>query len=207
MRALATVILTASMLSSCASLAIADDTSRAKAEAALAVCDAVEHMPPDRQARIDRLDKGVAIAEEAVKADDGDGRAHFALFCNVAKRVSLAGLSWRVLGELRRSHQEIDRAHELAPNDPDVLIAKGEFLRRLPGALGGDKPLGLRLLHRALEIKPDHVLGRLYLARALADDGVPEARAEAYEALALAKKAGDAEEQAEAQRLIVSLQD
>lgn len=207
MRALVTVTLTASMLGSYASLAIANDTSRAKAQAALAVCEEVEHMPPDRQARIDRLDKGVTIAEEAVAADAGDGRAHFALFCNVAKRVNLAGLSWRVLGELRRSREEIDRAHELSPTDPDVLIAKGEFLRRLPGALGGDKPLGLRLLHRALEIKPDHVLGRLYLARALADDGVPEARAEAYEALALAKKAGDAQDEAEAQRLIVSLQD
>jgi hypothetical protein len=206
MRALVTVTVTASMLSY-ASAALADDTSRAKARAALAVCDEVEHMPPDRQARIDRLDEGVTIAEEAVKADDGDGRAHFALFCNVAKRVTLAGLSWRVLGELRRSRQEIDRAHELLPNDPDVLIAKGELLRRLPGALGGDKPLGLRLLHRALEIKPDHVLGRLYLARAMADDGAPEARAEAYEALNLAKKAGDAEEQAEAQRLIVSLKE
>jgi hypothetical protein len=188
-----------------APIARANDVSTAKAKDALRVCNEVDRMPADKQRKMDFLDKGVEMGEAAVAADDEDPRAHFALFCNLAKQCDMAGLSWRILGRLRRMQAEIDRAYELSPRDPDILVSKGELLRRLPGPLGGDKEKGERLLILAVEIKPDHVPARLYLARALADDGAPEARAKAYEALALAKKAGSAREQAEAQELLASL--
>jgi tetratricopeptide (TPR) repeat protein len=191
-----------------ARVALANETSRTKAKEAMAIFIEVDRMPESqRQARLDRLDKGVALAEEAVAADDTDPYAHFALFSTLGKQVDLSGLSWRVLGRLHRVQAEIDRALDLAPSDPDVLVAKGELLRRLPRPLGGDPALGMRLLHRALEIKPDHLMGRLYLAQAMADDGVPEARAEAYQALALAKKSGDPHDLSEAQHLLASLSD
>ncbi len=191
-----------------APIARANDASIAKSKDALKVCNDVERMPgADKQNKMDFLDKGVEMGEAAVAADDQDPRAHFALFCNLAKQCDMAGLSWRILGRLRRMQAEIDRAYELAPRDPDILVSKGELLRRLPGPLGGDKDKGERLLLLAVEIKPDHVSARLYLARALADDGAPEARAKAYEALALAKKAGSAREQAEAQEILASLND
>jgi len=190
-----------------APIARANDASTARAKDALKVCNEVDRMPADKQKKIDFLDKGVEMGEAAIAADDEDPRAHFALFCNLAKQCDMAGLSWRILGRLRRMQAEIDRAYELAPRDPDILVSRGELLRRLPGPLGGDKEKGERLLFLAVEIKPDHVAARLYLARALADDGAPEARAKAYEALALAKKAGAVREQAEAQELLASLND
>jgi hypothetical protein len=186
----------------------ANDVSSAKAVEAMVVCESVERMPAsDKAKKIKRLEEGITIGEAAVAADGDDGRAHLALFCNIGRKLDLAGLSWRVFGELRRMQAEIDRAQELAPDDPDILVAKGEMLRRVPGPLGGNKEQGRMLLLRAVQLRPDHLAGRLYLARALADDGDPNARARVYEALAAAKKAGAVREQSEAQDLLASLRD
>jgi cytochrome c-type biogenesis protein CcmH/NrfG len=185
---------------------LASDASRAKAKEAMQICSEVERVPgDDKQKKLDLLADGIVAGQAAVAADDTDARAHLALFCNLGKQLELAGLSWRSLGRLHAAQAEVDRALELAPADPDVLVAKGEMLRRMPGPLGGDKALGERLLRRALEIKPDHVEGRLYLAQAIAERGEPEARARAYEALALARKSGTPRDESEAEELIASL--
>ena len=186
----------------------ANQLSSAKAAEAMVVCESADRMPAaDKAKKIKRLEEGIVIAEAAVAADDEDARAHLALFCNVGRKLDLAGLSWRVFGEVRRMQAEIDRAQELAPDDPDILVAKGELLRRVPGPLGGNKELGRALLVRAVELRPDHLPARLFLARALADDRDPAARARVYEALAAAKKAGAVREQSEAQELLASLRD
>jgi hypothetical protein len=186
----------------------ANDLSSAKAAEAMVVCDSADRMPAaDKAKKIKRLEEGVVLSEAAIAADEQDARAHLALFCNVGRELDLAGLSWRVFGQVRRMQAEIDRAQELAPDDPDILVAKGELLRRLPGPLGGNKEQGRALLLHAVQIRPDHLPARLYLARALADDRDPGARAGVYEALAAAKKAGAVREQSEAQELLASLRD
>jgi hypothetical protein len=188
--------------------AVANDLSSAKAVESMAVCESTDRLPAsDKTKKIKRLEEGLVIAEAAVAADPQDARAHLALFCNIGKKLDLSGLSWRVFGELRRMQAVIDRAQELAPRDPDILVAKGEMLRRVPGPLGGNKEQGRALLLLAVEIQPDHLAARLYLARALADDRDPGARARVYEVLAAAKKAGAVREQSEAQELLASLRD
>jgi len=123
------------------------------------------------------------------------------------RQLQIAGLSWRSFDRLQRLHREINRAAALAPDDPDVLVARGELLCQIPRPLGGNRALGEKLFERALELKPDHVAGRLYLAKAIAARHAPDARARAYEALAVAKKAGAVREQSEAQELLASLDD
>jgi cytochrome c-type biogenesis protein CcmH/NrfG len=205
MRVLLASVITV-ILATAARPAVASEASRAKAKEAMQLCSDVERLPADdKEKKLDVLARGIAAGQAAVAADDADARAHLALFCNLGKQLELAGLSWRALGRMRAAQAEIDRALELAPADPDVLVAKGQMLRRMPGPLGGDKVLGERLLLRALEIKPDHVEGRLYLAQAIAERGEPEARARAYEALALARKAGTPRDESEAEELIASL--
>src|SRR5689334_7449125 len=140
----------------------ANDVSSAKAKEALAVCESADGMPAaDKAKRIARLDEGTALSQAAIAADEQDARAHLALFCNVGRKLDIAGLSWRVFGDVRRMQKEIDRAQELAPNDADILVAKGELLRRLPGPLGGNKEQGKLLLARAVELQPNHLAGRL----------------------------------------------
>ena len=208
MRALVANVVMACVIGTLVPPANANDRSRPMAASAFSLCQRVDETPEgDRTERLARLEEGVAMGEAAVTADPSDARAYLAVGCNLGKELNLSGLSWRSLGRLSRLREAIDRAYALAPADPDILIAKGEIARRLPAALGGDKTAGLVFIRRAVELAPDNVAARLHLARAMADDGVPEARAEAYQALSLAKKAGDAEDQVEAQRLLVSLQD
>jgi hypothetical protein len=185
----------------------ADDRSRPLATAAIAICQRVEAMPAgDRSAGIAWLEEGIVMGEAAVAADEHDARAHLALFCSLGKQIELSGLSWRVFERLRRARAEIDRAQELAPTDPDVLAAKGQMLRRLPSPLGGDKAEGLVLIRRAIEIAPNHVAARLFLAHAMADDGAPDARQCVRDALAVAERSGAERDRSEARALLAALE-
>jgi cytochrome c-type biogenesis protein CcmH/NrfG len=188
--------------------ALAGDAPAAMAEQALAICQSVERMPAgDTERKLARLADGLRMSEAAVAADDGNARAHLAVCCNLGKQLDLTGLSLRAFGRLRRMQAEVERAAALAPDDPDVLIARGEILRRTPVSLGGDRELGRALLRRAVELYPDHVAARLYLARAMADDRAPDARTRVSEAVAAAKRCGAAAEQSEAEELLASLRD
>jgi hypothetical protein len=88
------------------------------------VCQRVDATRGGSLGRIARLEEGVAMSEAAVAADEHDARAHLALFCNLGKQIELSGLSWRIFARLRRARAEIDRAHELAPTDPDILAPR-----------------------------------------------------------------------------------
>jgi hypothetical protein len=207
MRALIANVVMACAIGALVPPADADDRSRPLAVAALAICQRVDVAPTeDRSAGIARLEEGIAMSEAAVAADEHDASAHLALFCSLGKQIELSGLSWRVFARVRRARAEIDRAHELAPNDPDVLTAKGELLRRLPSTLGGDKTAGLVLIRRAVEVAPNHVAARLFLAHAMADDGAPEARKAVSDALAVAERSGAERERSEARALLASLE-
>jgi hypothetical protein len=186
----------------------ANELSAERAAEALVACNQTDRLPhADRQQKLDYIGKVVEMGEAAVAADERDARAHLALFCALGKQVELAGISWRALARVQRVKAEADRCVELAPRDPDGLVAKGELLRRLPGPLGGDRSEGIALFKRALAIKPDHVAGRIFLARALAADKMPEARREAYQALAVARQNGTDDDLTQAQSLIASLDD
>jgi hypothetical protein len=186
----------------------ANEISAGKAAEALRLCDETSRASwMNKTAALKPLDEVVVVAESAVAVDDSDAHAHLALFCALDRQLEVAGLSWRSFSRLQRVHREIDRANALAPDDPEVLVARGGFLCRTMRPLGGDPALGEKLLVRALALKPDHVVGRLYLAMALAARRAPEARARAYEALAAARHAQAAREEVEAEELLASLRD
>ena len=111
------------------------------------------------------LERGLAEAEQAIAADDLDAKAHFALFCNLGRRVQLRPIGLRSLTEMRRARRELDRTLELAPRSVDALAAKGALLLALPWFLGGDREEGERLLRQALEIDPEFAYARVTLAR------------------------------------------
>ena len=113
------------------------------------------------------LARGLARAEEAVRADARDAVAHFAVFCNLGKRLEMernGGRLFATLGDLRRVQREIDLTLTLAPDYPAALAAKGEMLVELPRLFGGDPREGERLLRRAVSLDPDDQRMRLMLA-------------------------------------------
>jgi cytochrome c-type biogenesis protein CcmH/NrfG len=54
----------------------------------------------------------------------------------------------------------------LAPDDPDILTAKGAFLIELPRYLGGDAEQGRALLRAAVAKDPHDKAAQRYLSRA-----------------------------------------
>jgi tetratricopeptide (TPR) repeat protein len=125
--------------------------------------------------RLALLARGVRRAEEAVAADAGDALAHFALFCNLGRRVKASGLCLAAPWDLVRALRALDAALELAPDDPDVLTAKGALLIELPRVLGGDVETGVQWLRRALARDPRNAVARRYLDERLVPAGVDRA--------------------------------
>src|SRR5262249_50640568 len=97
---------------------------------------------------------------------------HFALFCNLGRSMQRGRLGIESWWTVRRLGREIDAALALAPDDPDVLVAKGAFLLQLPALLGGDPGAAEILLRRALALAPEHALARRYLGEALVARGL-----------------------------------
>ena len=117
----------------------------------------------DDASRVRMLTHGLALAEVAVGEDDADALGHFALFCNLARRLRHDGLRLGSPFEMMRVLRALDRAVALAPVDPDVMTAKGALLIELPPLLGGDADEGEAWLRRALAIAPEHATARAYL--------------------------------------------
>src|SRR5262245_13674305 len=111
--------------------------SSPRADEALALCRSAEQA--SGAARETLLARGRTLAEDAVKDDDADATAHFALFCTLGRQMQLRTASPFTLAEMRRLRREIDRTLELAPRSVDALTAKGALLLELPWILGGDR--------------------------------------------------------------------
>ncbi len=180
-----------------AAASAADPPGTPASHRAMARCEAANDLPARERGPV--LQDGLAQADAAIAASDGDALAHFAVFCALGGLLREQGLSLAAPSRLRRLRVEVDRTLELAPDFADALTGKGSLLLGLPRLLGGDAAEGERLLRRALEIEPDYLRPRLTLVRALrarhADD---EARAEARRALAIAERKGSATDAAAA---------
>jgi tetratricopeptide (TPR) repeat protein len=187
----------------CASAARADDECARLTQEAWVVCQNVA--TTDSVRRMEQLEHGMALANAAIAVDPHQARAHFALFCNQAKELELAGLSWRSLERLSHAKATLEHALALAPDDPDILAAKGEMLRQLPSILGGDTDEAERLFRRALAHDPNHVASRLFLARLLVHDERSTAADEVARAIDLADREGTPEDRAAAHALAEDL--
>ncbi len=147
--------------------------------------------------RVPMLERGLATAERALAADPNDAKAHFAVFCNLGRKLEEDGASLAGVASVQRLRESVDRAIALEPTFIDALAGKGAFLVELPGLLGGDEDEGLRLLRRAVDLAPDHAQARLELAKALKEHG--DAQAALAEArIVLAKADGPTAREASA---------
>ena len=197
-RLLSLLLVIPTVLGACAWAADDGDT----VATALAFCrDADALSPDDKDGQRLLLESGIAVAEEAVAAHPDDPKAQLALSCILGKQLAVSGVSWRVLQRVNRVKGVIDTALRLAPDDPDVLVAKGELLHQLPCMLGGDLHEAEQLLRLALAKNPDHLRARLYLAHLLAERHDVAARREAEVAFSLAQRSGTPRELADARSL------
>ncbi len=172
--------LLASAMLVAAATAMADPVATGDAREALARCYDADRLAED--VRREALQRGLLLADRAIAADPDDPTAHFAAFCLLGKRVELDGISFGLLGDVRRVRRHVDRALALAPDWPAALAGKGAMLMTLPGLLGGDADEGERLLRRAIVLDPDGTEARDTLARLLGTGEPPPDRARTADA-------------------------
>jgi tetratricopeptide (TPR) repeat protein len=176
----------------------------AKAEQAIEICDSVGDVPKDEG--LERAEKGLALAEQALAENDQSAEAHYAVFCNLGRQIENASINTSTLSSLKRVRREVDRALELNPDYVEALMGKGSLLINTPRFFGGDVAGGEKLLRRAIELDPNHVQAHLQLAKSLAARGAKaEARAEAQKALELAEAKKKAETAADARAVLAKL--
>jgi len=162
--------------------AVAQDRDAARlAAASIELCKHAQTLPADEGRAL--LRRGLALAERAVERDDQDGRAQFAVFCNLGKLVELHGIGWGTFSDVRRVREAADRAVALAPDDVDALVGRGALLLRLPRFLGGDHQEAESCLVRALRLDPWHSVARAFL------EGLRQDRAAVGSALSSALRA------------------
>lgn len=143
---------------------------------ALRLCGRADRLHGD--AREAMLERALAAAERAVEVNDADPDAHFGIFCALGKQLRDGGFALTALAKLRRAHGAVDRTLALDPDHVPALVGKGAALIETPPIAGGDADRGRELLRRALELDPDNMVARLYLAHPdrNADDTVAMAR-------------------------------
>lgn len=122
----------------------------------------------DGENRLDLLRRGSELAESLVATDPSDALAHFAVFCNLGRRLQATGFGFAAPLQIMRALRALDVALTLAPGDPDVLVAKGALTMELPRLFGGDPDGGEPWFRRALERDPGHARARAYLDGVLA---------------------------------------
>lgn len=167
---------------------------------ALATCHRGQSAADSDAAAI--LDESLEQADRAIAADDRDAIAHFARFCALGEQARRSGASLSSLVKLWEIRAAVDRTLELAPDYSDALHGKGALLYSVPRLLGGDRAEGERLVRRALEIDPEYVGARLFLAERLAERGDRvEAEAQASRALEAAERKNDPAAIARARRV------
>jgi tetratricopeptide (TPR) repeat protein len=159
-----------------------------------------------KEERRQHFEKGQALGERAVAADDNNAEGHFGLFCNMGELMRIDGESIASVFQLRRLMAELDRALELNPDFTDAIVSKGTLLVRLPRLLGGDPVKGEAMLRQVADRDPNAFQSRLALAQACDARGDrAEALAFATRALQIAREQGRADKIAEARATLAQL--
>ena len=155
-----------------------------------------------REAQLAAYREGLALAQQAIEADESNADAHFAAFANRGRLVELEGMTINPLA-LWKLQRDLNRALALNPAHPDALAAKGRMCSRLPRWLGGNREQAVEYLSRAHQLDPNDVGVLIDLAEAYRDSGHPERSVPLLEqAVALATAAGDADQLAAARGLL-----
>jgi len=141
-------------------------------------------------AKVSAYRDGIDLAKQAVRLDETNVDAQFALFASEGRVALSEGIIPNPMN-LYKARNQLDHILELDPNYADALAAKGGLYRQLPWALGGDLEVAEECLTRAIELNPEAIGARIELAATYRDMGYPErARPLLVKAVDIAKKQG-----------------
>jgi len=124
----------------------------------------------DKDQKIALWEKGRAYGERATEVNPDGKEGHFYAMSNLGSIVQIKG-KLSGLWNLRRIKRGMDRTLELDPDFPPALVARAQYLTRMPGLFGGDEKEALRLYARALAVDPKYYIAYYYLADLYAENG------------------------------------
>lgn len=124
-----------------------------------------------RDIRLTHFQKAQTLAEAALKLDDHNADAHYALFCTLGEQLRIDGENLNSIIGFQEMMASLDRTLELKPDHLDAISSKGTFLVRLPSILGGDVQRGEKMLRLVIKKEPKSINARLTLAKTLGDRG------------------------------------
>jgi len=104
----------------------------------------------------------VKYAEMAVRLDSKPSAYHRELGLAYMHQVENSSML-KAIGMMRKCRAELDAALAIAPDDPDNLFEKMDFLLQAPGVAGGDRKRAVEVAGELLKIDPAR--GYLALAR------------------------------------------
>ncbi len=151
-------------------------TADVRIAAAFAAIDAGDRAP-DQAAKVAAYRTAVVQGEEAVRLDESNPEAHYALFCASGRLTELSNPIDQALA-LPRLRRELDRTLALDPHHIHALAAKAEMRLRLPRVLGGDPREAEALARQALEYDTTFWRAHVLLARVLVSEDRPSAARE-----------------------------
>jgi hypothetical protein len=155
-----------------------------------------------RETAIALVEQGIALARAATAGTPDDKVAHFALFCNLARRMSLEGLGMHTMRDLLRARRALERSLQLDPTYVDARAARGALLYYSPRLTGGDAAAGERVIRAVLATQPENPV-RLVLVELLVDRAdIGEARREAERSLEAVQASADPTVRAGARALL-----
>jgi len=123
-----------------------------------------------KKEKIHLWEKGMAYGERAMAVNPDAKEGHFYYMSNLGSIVQARG-KLSSLWNLRRIKRELDRTLELDPDFPPALVARAQYLTRMPGLFGGDPQEAMRLYQRALKVDPGYYIAYYYMAELYAERG------------------------------------
>jgi tetratricopeptide (TPR) repeat protein len=143
-------------LAGCGSAPVAASAPRVPEASKTAVTKMMQAV--ERAAQPNGRDDAIGLLQQAVREDPSLWEAHYNLGVLLVQR-----------GELGSARQELERAHELAPNAEDVVAALGEVLRR-----SDDLKTATRILTGFVSAFPAATQARRVLVAVLRESGQAE---------------------------------
>jgi tetratricopeptide (TPR) repeat protein len=206
------MVLVLAGLTLCLGLAPASAPARDTSEQAQALATRALHClqrgedATDPEVKRSAYSEGLALARRAVRLDDENADAHFAIFGNEGRLMLLDGVTPNPIS-LLKVNRELERALEINPNHTDALAAKGGLYRQLPWMLGGSLSLAEECLTKAIANDPNAVGARIELAATYRDMGDPARGLPLLDkAMDIAAREGKQRLLAEARTLLTELQ-
>jgi tetratricopeptide (TPR) repeat protein len=157
-------------------------------------------------AKLSAYREGIDLAKRAVKLDETNVDAQFALFASEGRLALSEGVVPNPMN-LYKARNQLDHILELDPDYADALAAKGGLYRQLPWALGGNLDVAEDCLTRAIQLNPEAIGARIELAATYRDKGHPErARPLLAAAADIAKKQGREQRLQQANQLLAEIE-